>query len=71
MAGDIDPLDHDIWLPFDETMMRVADTLFVATMLSWAQSKGIAHEIAWFSKHRKPIYFLDVETLELHAEATA
>lgn len=63
--AEIDPLDHDIWLPFDQAMMDKADALLVATMDGWEESKGIGHEIAWFNKHSKPIYALDPITLNM------
>jgi hypothetical protein len=54
----IDPLDHEIWLPFDEPMMRCAYGLIVATMATWKESKGLAHEIVTFQSAGKPVYFL-------------
>ena len=66
--GDIPPTDNSIWLPFDETMMRLAKTLVVAKMVSWEFSSGIAHEIKFFTEQAKPIYFLEPETLELSKE---
>lgn len=61
--GGLDPLDHTIWLPFDETMMLAADAILVAHMEGWQASKGIAHEIAFFRDHGKPILNVDPETL--------
>lgn len=61
--GEIDPLDHAIWLPFDEAMMNVADVLIIAHMRGWDESKGIAHEIEFFAEAGKPIFDLDPETL--------
>lgn len=63
--GDIDPLDHDIWLPFDEAMMTASDVLIVARMKGWDQSKGIAHEIQFFERAGKPIFDLDPITLTM------
>lgn len=61
--GGISPVDHEIWLPFDETMMAAADTLYVAEMAGWHRSRGIAHEIGVFERAGKPIYMLDPDTL--------
>jgi len=61
--GGIDPLDHTIWLPFDQAMMNKADALVIAQMKSWETSKGIGHEIDVFLAAGKPIYFLDPSTL--------
>lgn len=57
--GNLDPLDHKIWLPFDEAMMNVCDVLIVAQMPGWDESFGIAHEIDFFTKANKPIFDLD------------
>lgn len=63
--GDIDPLDHAIWMPFDEAMMTAAHVLIVAELPSWDESKGVAHEIAFFERAGKPIYHLNPETLTM------
>lgn len=62
--GEIDPLDHSIWIPFDESMMSVSDALVVAMMPSWRQSKGIRYEIDYFELEGKPIFYLEPGTLE-------
>ena len=61
----INPYDLSIWLPFDEAMMTVANTLVIATMLGWEESNGIQHEIDFFRKREKPIYMMDPYTLEI------
>lgn len=61
--GKLDPLDHAIWLPFDEAMMHAADVLIVAHMEGWRESKGVAHEIDFFDRHGKAIFDLNPRTL--------
>lgn len=61
----LDPLDHSIWLPFDEAMMEAADALIVAHMEGWAESFGVAHEIKKFQADGKPIFDLDPVTFAL------
>lgn len=61
--GMLDPLDHSLWLPFDEAMMERADYLLVAEMEGWRDSKGIAYEIAFFSRAGKSLYRVDPVTL--------
>jgi hypothetical protein len=61
--GNINPLDNSIWLPFDEVMMNACGTLIVANMSGWQESKGVAHEIAFFEAASKSIFDLDVKTL--------
>lgn len=67
ILGMIDPLDHAIWLPFDQSMMNKADALCIAMMDSWEISKGIAHEIDYFLTHDKPIFHLDPTNLLITA----
>ncbi len=68
--GDVDPLDHDIWLPFDEAMMAASDVLIVAHMNGWRESRGIAHEIEFFEKVGKPIFDLDPKSLTMSKRLT-
>lgn len=56
--GNIDPFDHDVWLPFDEAIMSVSDALLVVEMQGWKESRGIAHEIEFFEAHKLPIHYL-------------
>lgn len=61
--GDIDPHNHAIWLPFNETMMKRADAICVVKMFTWDSSVGIAHEIKWFSDAKKPVLYFDPSIL--------
>lgn len=61
--GEIDALDHSIWMPFDEAMMEACCALAVAQLPTWEQSKGVKHEIDYFELAGKPIFFLDPHTL--------
>lgn len=63
--GDVNPLDHSLWLPFDQAMMEKSDSLLVAMLDSWESSYGIAHEQKVFSDAGKPVYFLNPKTLEM------
>lgn len=63
--GNLDPLDHSIWLPFDEAMMEACGVLLVAHMDGWEESKGIAHEIEFFASRGKPIFDLNPETMTM------
>lgn len=54
-AGKIDPLDHKIWLPLDEPLMRAAEGLYVVEMPGWEESYGIAHEVEVFKGQGKPV----------------
>lgn len=63
--GNIDPLDHKIWLPFDEVMMERADGLLVALMDGWRESFGVRYEIGVFVAACKPIHTVDPVTLDL------
>lgn len=63
--GNLDPLDHALWLPFDEAMLDACGVLIVANMDGWQDSKGIAHEIMFFARRNKPIFDLDVATMTM------
>lgn len=67
--GRIDPLDHSIWLPFDEAMMKASSALLVAQMSGWNESKGILHEIKFFAEAGKPVFYLDTVTLKVASKA--
>lgn len=57
----IDPLDHAIWLPFNDTMMKLCDALIVAKLASWDQSKGVLHEIAEYRRAGKRVFELEID----------
>lgn len=61
--GQLDPLDHSIWLPFDEAMMEAAERLIVAQLKGWRESRGIAHEIDFFRQRGKPVQYVDPVSL--------
>lgn len=63
--ADIDPLDLDIWLPFDAAMMEKADAMLVALMPGWNTSVGVAHEMAAFKSAGKPIFYFGMATQEI------
>lgn len=63
--GNLDPLDHAIWLPFDEAMMDAADCLIVARMQGWDESFGVKHEIEFFQRQSKPVIHIDPVTLKI------
>lgn len=65
LYGNLDPLDHTIWLPFDEAMMEACDCLIVARMRGWAESHGVRHEIEFFAAEKKPVIHIDPVTLKI------
>lgn len=67
--GNIDPLDHSIWLPFDGAMMDKADAMIVAMMDGWFESKGVRHEIDVFNEAGKPVFFLNPADLSISRSA--
>jgi hypothetical protein len=65
LHGGINPLDHDIWLPFDSAMMTLADGLLVGQLPGWSESKGVLHEIDVFRKAGKPMHFVFTDNITL------
>jgi len=57
--GDIDALSHAIWMPQQQPMMEAAHGLIVVKMLGWDESRGVAEEIAYFSRAGKPCHFME------------
>lgn len=66
--GNLDPLDHTIWLPANQAMMNVCDTLIVAKMEGWESSYGIEHELKWYREQGRAVYWLDPETMIMTRE---
>lgn len=63
--GDIDALDREFWLNYQETFMARCDVLIVAEMESWQDSIGIQHEIAFFIRNKRTIFMLDPVTMTM------
>lgn len=63
VAGELDPLDHGIWLPADKPIADAAAGLIVAGMHGWRESYGIGEELKWFRASGRPAYLLDIQTL--------
>lgn len=56
--GNMDPLDHSIWLPADEPLMRAAHGLIVLTADGWQDSYGIGFEIEMFNSMNRPVHYM-------------
>lgn len=56
--GDVDPLAHSIWIPFDTAIMERCDGITVIKMPSWKDSYGVNHEVKEFKKAGKPVRYL-------------
>jgi len=61
MWGDLDPIDHELWMNADRPMMEAAGGLIVVKMPNWEISQGIAEERRHFTAAEKPIVFMDWE----------
>lgn len=57
--GDIDPLDHAIWIPADEPLMRAASGLIMLRAESWEQSYGMKVEMEAFQAAGKTVVWMD------------
>jgi nucleoside 2-deoxyribosyltransferase len=57
--GNLDALSHELWMQQDQAMMDRADELVVAMLPGWDESRGIAHEIAYFEAQGKPVTYID------------
>ena len=57
--GGIDPVDHELWVRNDAPLVHAACGCLVIMMPGWMDSRGVAHEIAEFTKAGKPVLFLE------------
>jgi hypothetical protein len=60
IQGGLDPLDHSVWMPLDEPMMRAAHGIIVVQMAGWRESYGVGVEINAFRAAGKPVLFMPV-----------
>lgn len=66
--GNLDPLNHSLWLPFDQPFLDASECLCVAKMQGWDESFGINFEITDFKAKNKDIWYLDPATMQLSKE---
>lgn len=57
--GRMDHTDHDLWERINAPHIKRADTLFIAIMDGWRESRGVGDEVDAFLLARKPIYLID------------
>lgn len=60
--GQMDKVDHNLWVAVDKPLLECASGLFVVKAESWEESKGVAHEIAEFEAAGKPVIYWDPAT---------
>lgn len=58
LHGELDPIDHGIWMPIDEPMMKSAHGLIVLMLAWWDQSRGLKEEIEYFTEAKKPVVYM-------------
>ena len=56
--GDLDPLDHTIWLPADRPLMDAAFGLIVLMLDGWQDSVGLRYEVEVFTRAGKTIVYM-------------
>ncbi len=58
LYGEMDQLDHTIWLPCDEPMMRACTGIIMLRMESWEKSYGMQVEYDTFVASGKPVVWM-------------
>lgn len=61
----IDPRDHSFWMECCGPWLWKCDVLVVAQMPGWRESEGVGIEVNLFKETRRPIRYLDCESLNL------
>lgn len=54
--GELDKLDHALWVKFNSIMLQKSDALLVVQMPGWEESKGIMIESLAFYALNRPVY---------------
>ena len=62
------PTSFDWWMDYDEGFIDKCDSVLVAMMPLWRESKGITHEIAYAKTMLKTVRYLNVDTMEITNE---
>ena len=68
--ANIDALDRDFWLRYQETFMARCDVLIVAQMKGWKESIGVQHEIKFFLERKRVVFFLDPVSMNMRRMTT-
>lgn len=55
------PRTHEFWLNYDKEFIDWCDEVWVFTLDGWKESKGVAWEIEYATKHNKQVKFIDEE----------
>ena len=63
--GDLPITGNQFWHEFNYPFVKACGALVIAKMDGWDESFGVADERNSFRAAEKPIYYMDVETLEL------
>jgi hypothetical protein len=62
LYGEIEPLNHDIWLSADRPLMDGAKGLIVVMSEGWEESYGIGEEIKTFTEAGKPVAYWEPDS---------
>lgn len=55
----------EFWINYDRAFMKKAGALVVAMMDTWEKSRGIQVEIDEFMEMDKPVFYLDLKTMQV------
>lgn len=67
--GNINPLDHDLWMKVDYPFMEKSDSVLVGKLHGWNESTGVSHELDYFRLCDKSVFFIDPYTMELELDS--
>lgn len=63
--GDLDALNHTMWIEYDYAMLSKSDAVVVGRMEGWDKSAGVAEEVEIAKALQKPIFHIEPDTLKL------
>lgn len=65
VCANLDPLNHDIWLPFDLAIMQKSDAMVVGMLPGWAYSYGVSFEVDKFREWGRRVFAVFPDTLKV------
>lgn len=65
VEGNLQALDHSVWMPLDFAFTEAAFAMVVCKMHGWNESYGIGKEIDFFMLNKKPVFFWEPPELTL------
>jgi Domain of unknown function (DUF1937) len=68
--GQLDPVNHELWVTVDAPLVRAAGGLIVLMLPGWTESRGLTHERSAFEATDRPVVYMYPGRLPLELVAS-